>query len=84
MSESYLLTLGRLMNMFAVLDALKDSKASVRNDNSAYNRWDYSFANEINDYSKDHDVKLLQIANVGHLMTVICKEKFCILQKIKH
>lgn len=37
-SESYLLTLGRLMNMFAVLDALKDSKASVRNDNSAYNR----------------------------------------------
>ncbi|XP_063952182.1 cytoplasmic FMR1-interacting protein 2-like [Lytechinus pictus] len=37
-SESYLLTLGRLMNMFAVLDALKDSKASIRNDNSAYNR----------------------------------------------
>ncbi|XP_033631530.1 cytoplasmic FMR1-interacting protein 1-like isoform X1 [Asterias rubens] len=37
-SESYLLTLGRLINMFAVLDALKNIKASIRNDYAAYRR----------------------------------------------
>ncbi|XP_070541598.1 cytoplasmic FMR1-interacting protein 2-like [Ptychodera flava] len=37
-SESYLLTLGKLLNMFAVLDALKNMKASIRNDNAQYKR----------------------------------------------
>ncbi|XP_064636208.1 cytoplasmic FMR1-interacting protein-like isoform X2 [Lineus longissimus] len=37
-SEAYLLTLGKLLNMFAVLDELKNMKASVKNDNSAYRR----------------------------------------------
>ncbi|WAQ99149.1 CYFIP-like protein [Mya arenaria] len=37
-SEAYLLTLGKFINMFAVLDELKNMKASVRNDYSAYRR----------------------------------------------
>ena len=37
-SESYLLTLGKLINMFAVLDALKNIKSSINNDYSAYKR----------------------------------------------
>ena len=31
-SEAYLLTLGKLINMFAVLDELKNMKSSVKND----------------------------------------------------
>ena len=37
-SETYLLTLGKLMNMFAVLDALKNSKAGINNDLSFFRR----------------------------------------------
>lgn len=37
-SEAYLLTLGKLINMFAVLDELKNMKASVKNDYSTYRR----------------------------------------------
>ncbi|XP_077992944.1 cytoplasmic FMR1-interacting protein 1-like [Glandiceps talaboti] len=37
-SESYLLTLGKFLNMFAVLDALKNMKASTRNDHASYKR----------------------------------------------
>uniref|UniRef100_A0A0B6ZWY0 Cytoplasmic FMR1-interacting protein n=1 Tax=Arion vulgaris TaxID=1028688 RepID=A0A0B6ZWY0_9EUPU len=37
-SEAYLVTLGKLINMFAELDELKNMKASVRNDYSAYRR----------------------------------------------
>lgn len=37
-SEAYLLTLGKLINMFAVLDELKNMKASIRNDHSHYRR----------------------------------------------
>lgn len=37
-SEAYLLTLGKLINLFAELDELKNVKASVRNDFSAYRR----------------------------------------------
>lgn len=37
-SEAYLLTLGKLINMFAVLDELKNMKSSVKNDYSAYRR----------------------------------------------
>lgn len=37
-SETYLLTLGRMVNMFAELDELKNMKASVRNDYAAFRR----------------------------------------------
>ncbi|XP_067662939.1 cytoplasmic FMR1-interacting protein-like [Haliotis asinina] len=37
-SEAYLLTLGKFINMFAELDELKNMKASVKNDYSAYRR----------------------------------------------
>jgi len=38
-SEAYLLTLGKLINMFAILDELKNMKSSVKNDYSAYRRF---------------------------------------------
>jgi cytoplasmic FMR1 interacting protein len=38
-SEAYLLTLGEFINMFAVLDELKNMKSSVKNDYSAYRRY---------------------------------------------
>ncbi|KAK3557279.1 hypothetical protein QTP70_026267 [Hemibagrus guttatus] len=37
-SEAYLMTLGKFINMFAVLDELKNMKCSVKNDHSAYKR----------------------------------------------
>lgn len=37
-SEAYLLMLGKLINMFAVLDELKNMKSSVKNDYSTYRR----------------------------------------------
>uniref|UniRef100_A0A7E4V8X5 Cytoplasmic FMR1-interacting protein n=1 Tax=Panagrellus redivivus TaxID=6233 RepID=A0A7E4V8X5_PANRE len=37
-SESYLLILGKFMNMFAILDELKNMKASIKNDFSTYRR----------------------------------------------
>lgn len=37
-SESYLLTLGRFLNMFAVVDSLKNMKCSVKNDYTYYKR----------------------------------------------
>nr|XP_002730808.1 PREDICTED: cytoplasmic FMR1-interacting protein 2-like [Saccoglossus kowalevskii] len=37
-SEAYLLTLGKFLNMFAVLDALKNIKASLKNDHARYKR----------------------------------------------
>lgn len=37
-SESYLLTLAKVINMFADLDALKNGKASVKNDFALYKR----------------------------------------------
>ena len=40
-SEAYLLTLGKFINMFAVLDELKNMKSSVKNDYSAYRRYVY-------------------------------------------
>lgn len=39
-SEAYLLTLGKFINMFAVLDELKNMKCSVKNDHSAYKRYE--------------------------------------------
>jgi cytoplasmic FMR1 interacting protein len=38
-SEAYLLTLGKFINMFAVLDELKNMKSSVKNDHSAFRRF---------------------------------------------
>ena len=38
-SEAFLLTLGKFINMFAVLDELKNMKCSVKNDHSAYKRY---------------------------------------------
>uniref|UniRef100_G1DGF7 Cytoplasmic FMR1-interacting protein n=1 Tax=Capra hircus TaxID=9925 RepID=G1DGF7_CAPHI len=35
-SEAYLITLGKFINMFAVLDELKNMKCSVKNDHAAY------------------------------------------------
>uniref|UniRef100_A0A0K0ENA6 Cytoplasmic FMR1-interacting protein n=1 Tax=Strongyloides stercoralis TaxID=6248 RepID=A0A0K0ENA6_STRER len=37
-SEAYLLVLGRFLNMFAVLDELKNMKASIKNDFSTFRR----------------------------------------------
>lgn len=37
-SEAYLLTLGKFINMFAILDELKNMKSSVKNDHSAFRR----------------------------------------------
>lgn len=37
-SEAYLLTIGRFLNMFAVLDELKNMKASIKNDFSTFRR----------------------------------------------
>jgi cytoplasmic FMR1 interacting protein len=37
-SEAYLLTLGKFINMFAILDELKNMKASIKNDYSTYRR----------------------------------------------
>ncbi|XP_078682479.1 cytoplasmic FMR1-interacting protein 2-like isoform X4 [Branchiostoma floridae x Branchiostoma belcheri] len=37
-SEAHLLTLGKFINMFAVLDALKNMKSSVKNDYAQYRR----------------------------------------------
>uniref|UniRef100_A0A0N4UEL4 Cytoplasmic FMR1-interacting protein n=1 Tax=Dracunculus medinensis TaxID=318479 RepID=A0A0N4UEL4_DRAME len=37
-SEAYLLTLGKTLNMFAVLDELKNMKASIKNDFSTFRR----------------------------------------------
>lgn len=38
-SERYLLTLGRFINMFVVLDALKNMKACLNNDYAFYKRY---------------------------------------------
>jgi len=40
-SDQYLITLGRFLNMLAVLDALKNMKASCSNDLSLYRRFDH-------------------------------------------
>ena len=37
-SETYLLTLGKVINMFVVLDALKNMKACLNNDHAFFKR----------------------------------------------
>lgn len=46
-SEAYLLTLGEFINMFAVLDELKNMKSSVKNDYSAYRRYEKIRLNQL-------------------------------------
>lgn len=46
-SEAYLLTLGKFINTFAELDELKNMKASVKNDYSAYRRFVFIIDNFI-------------------------------------
>ena len=38
-SETYLLTLAKLINMFATLDSLKNMKACINNDLACYKRY---------------------------------------------
>ena len=38
-SETYLMTLAKLINMFATLDSLKNMKACINNDLACYKRW---------------------------------------------
>jgi len=40
-SERYLLTLARFINMFVILDALKNMKACLNNDNTFFKRYLY-------------------------------------------
>jgi hypothetical protein len=55
-SEGFLLTLGKFINMFAVLDELKNMKSSVKNDHSAYRR--YLVAFEFNSLIDGHQLIL--------------------------
>lgn len=48
-SETHLVTLGKLINMFAVLDALKDMKAAIPNDFTHYKRTEMLLGKTQND-----------------------------------
>ncbi|PAA91196.1 hypothetical protein BOX15_Mlig033928g1, partial [Macrostomum lignano] len=57
-SEAYLLTLGKMLNMFAVLDELKNMKASMKNDYSHYKRA-AQFLRRMTDPAVLHDAQTL-------------------------
>ncbi|KJH49205.1 cytoplasmic Fragile-X interacting family protein [Dictyocaulus viviparus] len=59
-SEAYLLTLGRFLNMFAVLDELKNMKASIKNDFSAFRR-SAQFLQVMSDTQTIHDMQNLSM-----------------------
>ncbi|PAV64134.1 hypothetical protein WR25_05628 isoform C [Diploscapter pachys] len=59
-SEAYLLTLGRFINMFAVLDELKNMKASIKNDFSTYRRA-AQFLQVMSDTQTIHDMQNLSM-----------------------
>ncbi|XGW28728.1 hypothetical protein V3C99_008485 [Haemonchus contortus] len=59
-SEAYLLTLGRFLNMFAVLDELKNMKASIKNDFSAFRRA-AQFLQVMSDTQTIHDMQNLSM-----------------------
>ncbi|KAK6010565.1 hypothetical protein OSTOST_24403, partial [Ostertagia ostertagi] len=61
-SEAYLLTLGRFLNMFAVLDELKNMKASIKNDFSAFRR-SAQFLQVMSDTQTIHDMQNLTTQN---------------------
>lgn len=64
-SEAYLLTLGRFMNMFAVLDALKNIKASVKNDFSTYRRAG-QFLTRFSDIRQQEESQTLSLFLASH------------------
>ena len=57
-SETYLLTLGKFLNMLAVLDELKNIKASVKNDYAAYRRASQSLKQLSDSHSLQESQKL--------------------------
>ncbi|CAD5220900.1 unnamed protein product [Bursaphelenchus okinawaensis] len=58
-SESYLLTLGKFLNMLVVLDELKNMKASIKNDMSTFKRATQALQGmEMMSYQKVHDLSL--------------------------
>ncbi|XP_074599073.1 cytoplasmic FMR1-interacting protein Sra-1 [Brevipalpus obovatus] len=57
-SEAYLLTLGKFLNMLAVLDELKNIKASVKNDYAAYRRASQSLKQMADSHSLQESQKL--------------------------
>lgn len=59
-SEAYLLTLGRFINMFAVLDELKNMKASIKNDFSTFRRAS-QFLQTMSDTQAIHDMQNLSM-----------------------
>ncbi|RCN45206.1 hypothetical protein ANCCAN_08779, partial [Ancylostoma caninum] len=59
-SEAYLLTLGRFLNMFAVLDELKNMKASIKNDFSTFRR-SAQFLQVMSDTQTIHDMQNLSM-----------------------
>ncbi|CAI4224390.1 unnamed protein product [Auanema sp. JU1783] len=59
-SEAYLLTLGKFLNMFAVLDELKNMKASIKNDFSTYRR-SAQFLQVMSDTQTIHDMQNLSM-----------------------
>lgn len=59
-SEAYLLTIGRFLNMFAVLDELKNMKASIKNDFSTFRRA-AQFLQSMSDTSAIHEMQNLSM-----------------------
>ncbi|KAI1717201.1 cytoplasmic fragile-X interacting family domain-containing protein [Ditylenchus destructor] len=57
-SEAYLLILGKFLNMFAVLDELKNMKASIKNDFSTYRRAAQFLQNVSSDIHQMHNLSL--------------------------
>ncbi|VDK48795.1 unnamed protein product [Anisakis simplex] len=59
-SEAYLLTLGKTLNMFAVLDELKNMKASIKNDFSTFRR-SAQFLQVMSDTQTIHEMQNLSM-----------------------
>uniref|UniRef100_A0A1I7RJ05 CYRIA-B_Rac1-bd domain-containing protein n=1 Tax=Bursaphelenchus xylophilus TaxID=6326 RepID=A0A1I7RJ05_BURXY len=60
-SESYLMTLGKFLNMLVVLDELKNMKASIKNDMSTFKRATQALQSngmEMMSFQKVHDLSL--------------------------
>lgn len=75
-SESYLLTLGKFLNMLVVLDELKNMKASIKNDLSTYRRAAQALQNhgmDLNDINSVHELSLF-LAN-QHRIKEMLKER---------
>ncbi|CAJ0931257.1 unnamed protein product, partial [Mesorhabditis belari] len=64
-SEAYLLTLGKFLNMFAVLDELRNMKASIKNDVSTFKRA-AQFLQVLTDTQAIHDMHNLSLFLASH------------------